>query len=648
LLEIQYILEQERDTIYFRAGTYTDQLAPANSGSNGSPITFEQYQSEIIEMDHSHTYGTIYLNGVDWIVIDGFTCSGQEEVVKHIYGHNGANNIEVKNCDFEGSTGYSGIGISYCFDWHIHDNTFGYNDPSGEDPYDDTACVVASNGGRHYIHDNTFTDCGTHTCLSFGDGNQQENDPEDYIYYCVVKDNTFHNANTTRSGVGLEVDVMTSALKGTRYTLWEGNTYYESGSAVDTDHTAAFKVSSGGVGNIFRQNKIYNMDQFTGQVYSGGYQSVQYNMFYNNTSYNNMVSGEYTGEGAWGVYSGRCYTENWDAEYNQYVNNIISVSGWRAEGGRDDCSRCCLHDNIFRGNHLYSISHADEICRHATGMSILAAETSYPAEYHDNTTNDTTDPKMTDPGNADFTLQSDSPCIDAGVWLTTITSASGSGTTFIVDNPYFFFDGYDISGLTGDVIRLEDGDVATITDVNYGSGAITVDPSVSWDNGDGVALNYNGSGPDIGALEYQGEDTPTVTVAATDADAAEEGSATGTWTISCSPNCTGETINYSFSGAAILDTDYNCDDEDGSIAINGASDTITLTPVDDSDPEVSETATLTVTSGTGYTVGSPASDNISIVDNDEAQESGVSGASGLGSGTGKFTYDSSGSGSYAR
>ena len=109
---------------------------------------------------------------------------------------------------------------------------------------------------------------------------------------------------------------------------------------------------------------------------------------------------------------------------------------------------------------------------------------------------------MTRPEDNDFTLQSDSPCIDAGSWLTTITSSTGNGTSFVVDDAYYFTDGYGI--ITGDEIQLEGiSSSVTITNVDYGNNTITVDTSLSWTNGQGVGMAYQGSAPDIGAYEYQ-------------------------------------------------------------------------------------------------------------------------------------------------
>ena len=52
-----------------------------------------------------------------------------------------------------------------------------------------------------------------------------------------------------------------------------------------------------------------------------------------------------------------------------------------------------------------------------------------------------------------FGLQASSPCIDAGTWLAYITSASGSGTSFTVDNSLYFSDGNHC--VTGDTIQLQ-------------------------------------------------------------------------------------------------------------------------------------------------------------------------------------------------
>jgi len=106
----------------------------------------------------------------------------------------------------------------------------------------------------------------------------------------------------------------------------------------------------------------------------------------------------------------------------------------------------------------------------------------------------------------DLRLREDSPCIDRGVFLTRVTSDSGSGVTFAVDDAGFFYDGWGIAGEAGDSIQL-DGQTHTsrIVSIDYAENSITVEPSMSWAQGQGVSLAYSGAAPDLGAREFGGE-----------------------------------------------------------------------------------------------------------------------------------------------
>jgi len=100
----------------------------------------------------------------------------------------------------------------------------------------------------------------------------------------------------------------------------------------------------------------------------------------------------------------------------------------------------------------------------------------------------------------DYHLNASSPCVDAGDFLTKTTS-SGTGTQIPVEDIIFFFDGYGIVG--GDTIQLQGQTLKlVITNIDTATNIITVDQSVSWNTGDGLALSYDGSSPDIGAYEF--------------------------------------------------------------------------------------------------------------------------------------------------
>jgi len=101
----------------------------------------------------------------------------------------------------------------------------------------------------------------------------------------------------------------------------------------------------------------------------------------------------------------------------------------------------------------------------------------------------------------DFTPTAVSDLIDAGVPLTTTTSA-GTGTDVTVVDSTYFFDGY---GLTqGDSVQIGSNPPVQISSINEGAHTLTLATSISWSTGDSVNLPFSGAAPDIGAIEFVG------------------------------------------------------------------------------------------------------------------------------------------------
>jgi hypothetical protein len=153
------------------------------------------------------------------------------------------------------------------------------------------------------------------------------------------------------------------------------------------------------------------------------------------------------------------------------------------------------------------------------------------------------------------------------------------------------------------------------------------------DNGNGTNLTPNTSYTFrvIGSTEFEGDyqgewqevttlaDIPSISIASTDNTATELSETTGTYTVTMSEvNDTGSaiTVNYTVSGTATPTTDYVA--LSGTVDIANGTDTatITLTPSDDGLVEPNETVIVTLSSGTGYNVGSPNSATITIADDD--------------------------------
>lgn len=111
-----------------------------------------------------------------------------------------------------------------------------------------------------------------------------------------------------------------------------------------------------------------------------------------------------------------------------------------------------------------------------------------------------TNPLFVDYANSNVALQVSSPCVDAGGALTTVSTASGTGTSFAVTNAYWFYDGFGLTA--GMKIYVGSDNNLTVTAVDYATKTITVSASFTWANGENVGYAYLGSAPDMGALEY--------------------------------------------------------------------------------------------------------------------------------------------------
>lgn len=112
--------------------------------------------------------------------------------------------------------------------------------------------------------------------------------------------------------------------------------------------------------------------------------------------------------------------------------------------------------------------------------------------------------------------------------------------------------------------------------------------------------------------------TPTVTIQATDNSATEPPGATDTGMIRFSrtgSTSSALTVNFSRSGNATRGTDYNCNASPITIPAGTTYVDMQVTPlVDANSTEGDETATFTVQTGNGYSVGSPSQATVTIHD----------------------------------
>ncbi|MBL9135270.1 MAG: hypothetical protein JNK85_05355 [Verrucomicrobiales bacterium] len=143
---------------------------------------------------------------------------------------------------------------------------------------------------------------------------------------------------------------------------------------------------------------------------------------------------------------------------------------------------------------------------------------------------------------------------------------------------------------------------------------------------------------------------PTITVSATDSAAGEPGSGLGTGTFTffrTGATSAGLTVNFSVGGTATSGSDYSSLGSTVTFAAGSSTATKTVTVLDDSVVEAVETVTATITSGTGYNVGSPSSATVNITSDDPpvitvVATDATAGEPGSGQGSGTFTFSRTG------
>ncbi|HEX6975668.1 MAG TPA: LamG-like jellyroll fold domain-containing protein, partial [Vicinamibacterales bacterium] len=114
---------------------------------------------------------------------------------------------------------------------------------------------------------------------------------------------------------------------------------------------------------------------------------------------------------------------------------------------------------------------------------------------------------------------------------------------------------------------------------------------------------------------------PVVTVAATDANASENGD-TGAFTFSRTGDTTAAlTVSYTVSGTATGGSDYTALSSTVTIPAGAASAAVGLTPMNDTIVETSESVIVSVSSTSSYQAGSPASATVMIADDDVSDTS---------------------------
>jgi hypothetical protein len=189
-------------------------------------------------------------------------------------------------------------------------------------------------------------------------------------------------------------------------------------------------------------------------------------------------------------------TTDWYTFNNTFSDMCPDIAG--AGNGGVINARGGAVNGLLRNHILYNNGNRPAIDITLTGGGYVADHIlAYLSGTHASI-DSTSDPLFVDRVNKDFRLQSGSPARGSGQAITTVTSATGSGTSVNVANGKVFNDGYGIA--EGDLIRIGATNSTMVRITTVSGNTLTLASSVSWTLGDPVYFWNHGL--DRGAIPY--------------------------------------------------------------------------------------------------------------------------------------------------
>jgi hypothetical protein len=522
---------QAGDTVYLRGGVpylYTglndEALAPTNSGSAGPPIvwiTIKNAPGEAPEIRGTagvRQWG-LRLEGNSYVKIDGikFTYFSDMALIRA-----GAHHVEVTNCTFQdGGTFWMveaciGGGSYVCpvTDIWVHHNIFSRNARGS------CSGNIYSEGGdalRVGYPNPTGNSVGGNTNITIEDNLLEyagHTTLDTYGKNLVINRNVFHNEpwypdpvcgtpNFPSTGYTIPVYDGYYGHRNWQMTYWdssgtwnlaEGNRSGHASVNPNNDGADNFDIASDN--NIVRFNSFYNAMNNGVMFKYGPYQGGgSYNRFYNNTVYNN---------GYGYPYYGTC-------PLSTCPEPRLGTRFYYGDGSSPCPPFCADTGNVIKNNIVYN--NYDDIMASQENTIVHNWVTT---DGNPNFVN----PDLTQTSSKtlpDLNLQSSSPAIDGGTYLTTANGSGNSVTTLIVRDAQYFQDGTWGASMTHCVTLFPDwiaigsiNNVVQISSINYTTNTITLASPMSWSNNapiwlykksDGAIVLY-GTAPDYGAHEY--------------------------------------------------------------------------------------------------------------------------------------------------
>ena len=495
------------DEVVLRGGTYNTQLAPTSSGTADAVIVYRAHVGETPVLTDVGNVAAIFLNGRDYIRIDGITVEG---VYRLATVTGGSDYNEILNCTLSdaSTTGNGGLGIysngvtpatANTHNWIHHNTIFGASHITSAPSCNDQSNLMKVGSGNedglsnyNTVENNTLY-WGGHHVLQVAS------------QYNVIRNNVMHNEGHITAPAGCESgycpdpetnmygnrvlivenygsDDYLDPTETESYVVVEGNRLGHAG--LPSDDNGADVLTIGASNTIARYNDVF-AGRSTGVYFRSSANPADDIHFYNNSVFGNGIDTPCRDQ--WPAWIEKGVRIQNGSDGNALKNNIVVQSMMEDI----DCQGACT--SVIEANWLS-----------ADGDPGFA------------------DPDVSDPMSEslpDFSLLRDSAVIDAGAPLTLVAAAdTGDGDTLVVDDAWFFQDGRSGSALSDvrpDWIAVGTVDnVVQIASIDYGTGTMTLENPISRAAGDAVWLYRNSSGqsvlggsaPDLGAHEHAPND----------------------------------------------------------------------------------------------------------------------------------------------
>jgi hypothetical protein len=481
--------------VRFKAGqSFGPDLLVPQSGSAGNRITYTSYGT-----GKQPRLPGVSAAGKSHLTLFGLSLSSATTVVDLA----GASHVTVEKCRIVSSATQWAPAITINSD--AHHNRILNNSITQSEAKNDTI-NLRGNADRNLIEGNTIRISGIHCAIAL-EGHTGGGTAD----YNIIRNNVL----IAEKGGGALIALHSNS----NHNVVEGNILSGAssmsghcGSNEHARHQTIFNLVS--MNNIVRNNiiKNYPCKDSLGLDMSAFNSNGFTNIASGNHVYHNVITGILVGGTP--LFLGENGTGGKSIN-NVFKNNIIYNNGGSWYQSRKDGSwprashkqqmkvqvSLNVRDNLFVNNIFYRSDESRILWLNDAFYTVEQVQSWNGRLFQRNLQTDPRlDPKTQRPLKG-------SPVTDAAAPLTTVISASGSGDSLTVEDPYYFSDGFGV--VEGDTVQVGK-ELVGIKQIDYASRTLTLARSISWREGAPVTLPYLGNGPDIGAFEAG---APTLTVA---------------------------------------------------------------------------------------------------------------------------------------